>query len=315
MQDSTTKKILVKLYDCLILASILSNSYLTFHLKDTIYNNSKLKDALSNITKRSITSPFNILSADGRDVYMVRFTRFYLPMMLDLPYLHELSAILGATPSNPKKLNYPSDVLLSLICCESLKNRISLEDPTLKQFTYATSLACVFAEDVEFIVKSSPIFHTHYEVLKKYNDGNSVCAFIHELVQFLHKANTQIASFEAHPKPPISFLHHIYGDADTNIHQRIHNYHTSVCEENKMNTIDVKISDFPNETISRFYSHLPPYSHLNAFNCDDDEIMTAVDNGLKPKTLYDIIPTNTIHNMFKEDVFKRCDCGDRIYSG
>jgi hypothetical protein len=272
---------------------------------------------MSDITRRSIGSSRTVLSPDARDVHMIRFTRFYLPMMLDLPYLHELSAILGATPSKPKTLYHPSDVLLSLICCESLKDRISIEDPTLKQFAYAASLACVFAEDVEFILKTSTLFRTHYRLFGKHNDVNSVCALIHELVQFLHLSNIEITPFEAHPKPPISFLHHIYGGPDTNIHQRIYNYHRSVCEDVEMNTIDVKISKFPNETINRFYSYLAPYSPLSVSHLDDDDEIMTDDDGdtLKVETLYDLIPANPIHNIFKEDVFKRCDCGDRIYSG
>jgi hypothetical protein len=305
--DNEIQHILAKVYECLVLASTISNSYLTFYLPDELYSRCRLNDVITDIRSRSLT-PLYMLSAHPRPIYMARLTRFYFPILLDRPYLHELSSILGATPHIIKTLNQTSDLVLSLACCGTFTERINKEDPVMKQFTYATSLACVFAEDVEFIVKSSPLFLLHHSVLESDIVKDELVNSITLLVSLLHETNENVAPFKMHSKPPISFEHHLFGNDDIHIHQKIQNYHRVVCED-ELNKIDVKISNYPNETIDMFYLLTSTSQHAIT-NANTD---VQMDDVVQPESnLYHAIPSQTIYALYDEDKFESCKCSKNL---
>jgi hypothetical protein len=140
-----TNKLATKIIECLAIASVSTNAYLTFFMGDKSHKASHLGDIMTDIKDR--ITPEVIPNIKDRSIYMVRLSRMFLGLVFDRIYLNEFLAAFGIPDRSANSNIILADKLLMLGCCHTRIHQINRDTRRNKQFMFMASLVNVFAED------------------------------------------------------------------------------------------------------------------------------------------------------------------------
>jgi hypothetical protein len=261
--------LLKRVIECLTIASVATNSYLTFFMSKRLHDNSKLARFMTDITDRSKSNDLRPYNKEC--LYMVRPTRAYLGLLLDHEYLHEFRAALQLENMSYQDIVDASDKLLLMGYCQVPRHAFTADSPKFKQFAYIHSLLAVFNEDHRGFCDKSKIWKDFIIGTQEIKTPQDVPAHFQHESNKIHDYVNEKLKIKPQSKTPTAFPPSTWNDENTLMSAEVEDYIKNImCGDDSKNIP----STYPNEDIISFYQvHESKinYNSLYFFGADEKE--------------------------------------------
>jgi hypothetical protein len=314
---SSNSKLMKRILECLVIASVATNSYLTFHMPPRLFNSTILQKYTTDISGR--VKGGHTQEDSSRKLYMVRPTRTFLGMMLDHEYLHEIRSALQMKTTDVDDIIDVADKLLLMGFCQAARHTITVDSAEIKQIAYLHSLINVFVEDPRDLYTKSRFWRDTIKNLESCEDVKVASHHFKDIAVKIHKFVKDKMRFTPKSTPPVSFPGSKWNTGDNTMLADINSYIEHI--KDAIN-LDDTISNYPNETVASFYEEdipnetrdsSPDTSDSNEEDDDVDKEMFSqetemIEGGEHPKTtIYDKFMKSQ-HRHLDGENFERCDC-------